>query len=198
MSRLPSAFSPCADSNKINPSLTMMGTFFCTTEKSTKDLFKWVFVQKRILHPLLADYFDMHQIQADDNDGLLLFQCLKQCNSAMDICRVVSKLQGCFAFIYFQVWIGACIERKHSACMMNWFSLETKQLFVLWTWSARSSEFIVLHQWWIFIQWRPADGRFCSIEWSRTVFVFFPPHDHSKATSLFSRLLNSKQTCSIS
>lgn len=195
MSRLPSVFSPCADSNKINHSPTMMGTFFFTTEKYTKDLFKWVFVQKRIVCPLPVD---IHQIQADDNDGLLLFRSLKQCNSAVDICRVISKLEGCFAFVYFQVRIRTRLERKHSACMMIWSSLETKQLFVLWTWSVRSSEFIVLDQWWIPIHWRTAAGRFCSTEWSRTVFVTFPLDDQSKAMSLFSRSLNSKQICSIS
>ncbi|CAF3931200.1 unnamed protein product [Rotaria magnacalcarata] len=42
------------------------------------------------------------QISADDNDGVVLSQHLKQCSTDIDICNLISALEGCFAFIYFQ------------------------------------------------------------------------------------------------
>ncbi|CAF1364732.1 unnamed protein product [Adineta steineri] len=42
------------------------------------------------------------QIKPDDNDGILLSNHLKNCSNEIDICNLISKLEGCFAFIYFQ------------------------------------------------------------------------------------------------
>ncbi|CAF4825888.1 unnamed protein product [Rotaria sp. Silwood1] len=42
------------------------------------------------------------QIKPDDNDGVLLSHHLKQCSNDIDICNLISTLEGCFAFIYFQ------------------------------------------------------------------------------------------------
>ncbi|CAF3368078.1 unnamed protein product [Rotaria socialis] len=42
------------------------------------------------------------QISADDNDGVVLSQHLKRCSTDIDICNLISALEGCFAFIYFQ------------------------------------------------------------------------------------------------
>ncbi|CAF3617953.1 unnamed protein product [Rotaria socialis] len=42
------------------------------------------------------------QISADDNDGVVLSQHLKRCSTDIDICNLISAIEGCFAFIYFQ------------------------------------------------------------------------------------------------
>ncbi|CAF0869194.1 unnamed protein product [Adineta ricciae] len=42
------------------------------------------------------------QIKESDNDGVLLFEHFKQCSTDMDICQLISQLEGCFAFIYYQ------------------------------------------------------------------------------------------------
>ncbi len=62
-------------------------------------------------YKLVIDYFSKKKkrlfyilkITPDDNDGALLFHHLKQCLNDIDICNLISKLEGCFAFIYYQV-----------------------------------------------------------------------------------------------
>lgn len=51
----------------------------------------------------LSCLFLLLKINPDDNDGIRLSQRLKQCENADDICKLISTLEGCFAFIYFQV-----------------------------------------------------------------------------------------------
>jgi hypothetical protein len=67
-------------------------------EKSMKDF------NKLTIDYLLKNYiFLILKMKPDDNDGALLFHHLKQCSNDIDICNLISKLEGCFAFIYYQV-----------------------------------------------------------------------------------------------
>lgn len=56
------------------------------------------------------------QIQPDDNDGVILSHYLKTCSNDQDICNLISSLEGCFAFIYFQVR-KIYIYNKSSYCL---------------------------------------------------------------------------------
>ncbi len=48
-------------------------------------------------------YEGSFEIKPDENDGVILAHHLKQCLNEIDICNLISTLEGCFAFIYFQV-----------------------------------------------------------------------------------------------
>ncbi|CAF3347836.1 unnamed protein product [Rotaria sp. Silwood1] len=67
------------------------------------------------------------QIKPDDNDGVLLSHHLKQCSNDIDICNLISTLEGCFAFIYFQfrkkpisyTELDSCILHKLTVIQTN-------------------------------------------------------------------------------
>ena len=56
-----------------------------------------------ILADFLSNLFLRFQIKPDENDGLILSRHLKCYSTDEQICNLISSLEGCFAFIYFQV-----------------------------------------------------------------------------------------------
>ena len=113
-SHLLSAFFPFEASNKNNHSLMTMEIYLYTTEKSTKHLFKLVIM--KLFH--CEENFRYLQIKESDNDGVLLFDHFKRCSTDMDICQLISQLEGCFAFVYYQVGNIQSIEfTKSAACI---------------------------------------------------------------------------------
>ena len=48
-------------------------------------------------------YAGSFEIKPNENDGLIFSHHLKECLNEIDICQFISTLEGCFAFIYFQV-----------------------------------------------------------------------------------------------
>lgn len=75
--------------------------FFCIMEKSTKEIFKF----ERKKNEKKMNRFLFLKIKLDDNDGVDLSRQLKECTNENEICQLISSLEGCFAFIYFQVEI---------------------------------------------------------------------------------------------
>lgn len=88
--------------NNHNHLLMKMEIYFYTMEKYMKEIYKFEYrlISKQ---KLILFVFFYSKLKPDDNDGVVLSQHLKQCSNETDICNLISTLEGCFAFIYFQV-----------------------------------------------------------------------------------------------